>query len=178
MTSSKAPIHKLNAEQNGHGEDVTCSELVDKDHNGKIDASEKKALDACMKGKGGKYDMNGDGHVSANELKCGIRADKDFNGVIDRKEVAEFRKCLRTFKVNHDNTFNADFDGNGISDAFEKQFAKLFDMNNDGKLGKDEMKRAKSGWELARKEFVPMAPRHHSQKQKQAEKEEEAYDEY
>merc|ERR1712130_1037656 len=46
-----------------------------------------------------------------------------------------------------------DFDGDGKIESNEKQFAKLFDMNDDGMLNKEELKRAKLAWKLARDEF-------------------------
>merc|ERR1712129_442615 len=41
----------------------------------------------------------------------------------------------------------------GNVESHEKQFARLFDMNNDGKLDKEELRRARLAWKLARKEF-------------------------
>merc|ERR1719297_129324 len=46
-----------------------------------------------------------------------------------------------------------DFDGDGKIESNEKKFAKLFDMNDDGMLNKEELKRAKLAWKLARSEF-------------------------
>merc|ERR1719471_460111 len=46
-----------------------------------------------------------------------------------------------------------DFDGDGKIESNEKKFAKLFDMNDDGMLNKEELKRAKLEWKLARSEF-------------------------
>merc|ERR1712083_515264 len=55
----------------------------------------------------------------------------------------------------HKDPFHVDFDGNGKVESHEKQFARLFDMNNDGKLSKKELERAKLGWKLARLEIKP-----------------------
>merc|ERR1712176_360461 len=46
-----------------------------------------------------------------------------------------------------------DFDGDGKIESNEKKLAKLFDMNDDGMLNKEELKRAKLAWKLARSEF-------------------------
>merc|ERR1719273_1394947 len=84
----------------------------------------------------------------------------------------EFNKCLKQkrahkkglikphhsgmpMKAPHKDPFHVDFDGNGKVESHEKQFARLFDMNNDGKLSKKELERAKLGWKLARLEFKP-----------------------
>merc|ERR1712087_939749 len=69
--------------------EAKCGKLVDHNHNGKIDAAEKKAFDACIKGggKGHGHDVNGDKKVSKDELECGLQADHDHNGVIDKAEI-------------------------------------------------------------------------------------------
>merc|ERR1712019_139461 len=118
------------------------------------------------------YDSNGDAKVTPDELRCGLAADADHSGSVDKKEIEAFKKCLKAAKpskkakkkkkVNKKEIKKAlkkkgvaghDFDGDGKIESNEKKFAKLFDMNDDGMLNKEELKRAKLAWKLARREF-------------------------
>merc|ERR1712154_692913 len=154
-----------------------CGKLVDKDHNGRMDKQEKIAFVACLKGAKKGYDSNGDAKVTPDELRCGLAADADHSGSVDKKEIEAFKKCLKAakpskkalkkrkvvkLKVNKKEikkklkkkgVVGHDFDGDGKIESNEKQFAKLFDMNDDGMLNKEELKRAKLAWKLARDEF-------------------------
>merc|ERR1711902_59523 len=51
--------------------------------------------------------------------------------------------------------YHVDFDGNKKVESHEKAFARLFDFDNDGKLNREELRRAKLAWKLARAEFAP-----------------------
>merc|ERR1712223_363935 len=62
---------------------------------------------------------------------------------VNKKEI---KKALKKKGV-------AGHDGDGKIESNEKKFAKLFDMNDDGMLNKEELKRAKLAWKLARSEF-------------------------
>merc|ERR1712154_593293 len=154
-----------------------CGKLVDKDHNGRMDKEEKIAFVACLKGAKKGYDSNGDAKVTPDELRCGLAADANHSGAVDKKEIEAFKKCLKAakpskkalkrkkvvkLKVNKKEikkklqkkgVVGQDFDGDGKIESNEKQFAKLFDMNDDGMLNKEELKRAKLAWKLARDEF-------------------------
>merc|ERR1712130_412269 len=101
------------------------------------------------------YDANGDGIVSEAEAACGKLVDVNHNGIIDESETEEFNKCLKQKEMELHHSFHVDFDGNGKVESNEKKFARLFDFNNDGKLGAEELKRAKLAWKLAREEFSP-----------------------
>merc|ERR1712154_436319 len=154
-----------------------CGKLVDKDHNGRMDKQEKIAFVACLKGAKKGYDGNGDAKVTPDELRCGLAANANHSGAVDKKEIEAFKKCLKAakpskkaakkkkvvkMKVNKKEikkklkkkgVVGHDFDGDGKIESNEKQFAKLFDMNDDGMLNKEELKRAKLAWKLARDEF-------------------------
>merc|ERR1712154_199292 len=100
--------------------------------------AEKKAFAECLKrGGGSRYDMNDDEKVSVKELKCGLNADTNHNGKIDKGEVAQFDECLKQKEMSHSNI-----------ESYKKKFVRLFDMNNDGKLSKEELMRAKLAWKL------------------------------
>merc|ERR1712130_495308 len=137
---------------NGDGkvssEEAACGKIVDKNHNGQIDPIETKAFVACLKGAQNGYDFNGDGKVSANELRCGLEADSNHNGKIDKGEIAAFKKCLNENKPAP----MPPKQDVGVPN-YEIQFAKLFDMNNDGKLDHDELRRAKLAWAIAKLQF-------------------------
>merc|ERR1719384_1916783 len=142
-----------------------------------MDKQEKIAFVACLKGAKKGYDGNGDAKVTPDELRCGLAADANHSGAVDKKEIEAFKKCLKAakpskkavkkkkvvkMKVNKKEikkelkkkgVVGHDFDGDGKVESNEKEFAKLFDMNDDGMLNKEELKRAKLAWKLARTEF-------------------------
>ena len=86
----------FDADHDGHvsEEEEACGKIVDEDHNGQIDESEKKAFIACLKGAKGDYDGDKDHHITADELRCGVKADKNHDGKIDADEIADFEQCL------------------------------------------------------------------------------------
>merc|ERR1712228_1050036 len=149
-----------NGDNKVSAEELRCGLQADTDHNGVIDKAEVEAFKRCFarkdKMKGGKklgFDANGDGKVSAAEAACGKLVDANHNGMIDASETKEFNKCLKQKEESMHKSFHVDFDGNGKVESNEKKFARLFDFNNDGKLGAEELKRAKLAWKLAREEF-------------------------
>merc|ERR1712130_1081393 len=97
------------------------------------------------------------GKLSLKELRCGVQADSNKNGKIDPEEIDQFEKCIGIKgkkpikKIS--NTFDVDFDRNGKVQDIERQFAKLFDLNNDGMLSKQERDRAVTAWKLAKQHF-------------------------
>merc|ERR1712228_771111 len=149
-----------NGDNKVSAEELRCGLQADTDHNGVIDKAEVEAFKRCLarkdKMKGGKklgFDANGDDKVSAAEAACGKLVDANHNGMIDASETKEFNKCLKQKEESMHKSFHVDFDGNGKVESNEKKFARLFDFNNDGKLGAEELKRAKLAWKLAREEF-------------------------
>merc|ERR1712113_1048360 len=75
--------------------------------------------------------------------------------VVKKKKVVKMKVNKKEIKkeLKKKGVVGHDFDGDGKVESNEKEFAKLFDMNDDGMLNKEELKRAKLAWKLARTEF-------------------------
>ena len=139
--------------------------IADADGNGQLSAAEKRAMIQCLKGAKLDYDHNRDKVLTVRELRCAMKADVNKDGKMDAKEMLVFERCLGIRKeqgapgydADHDGQVSAeeaacglDLDGNGKASEREKAFALKFDADKNGKLDKEERKRAATAWALER----------------------------
>jgi len=159
--------------------ELRCGVSADANMNGHLDADEMAAFKKCLAAadKGAKVsppaqrptqaeyrkakealdalDFDGDGKVSEKERKFGMKYDADKNGKLDAAERVKARAAwakeqakqrLKAKKA----LSGMDFNGDGKVSEREKAFGKNFDCDENGKLDKEERKRAARAWALAR----------------------------